>query len=373
MLINYINRFFPDAKIDSKIIIPLIFRPKHKIVASNNRFSLQIQEWYRQNFRLLPWRETKDPYKIWLSEVILQQTRVQQGLAYYEAFCTLFPTVQDLATASEQLVLTTWQGLGYYSRARNLHKAAQFVVNEHKGVFPADYKLLLKLPGIGPYTAAAIASLAYDLPFAVVDGNVYRLLSRYFNVAIPIDSGEGKKYFDALAQTLLDSQHAGMHNQAMMEMGALICTPKQPKCLECPLTDSCEGQKAKTINNLPVKALKIKVRTRYFHYLVIQQAEKMLFQQRIAKDIWQNMYQLPLIETQYDCELADAQLPKGFTITKGPSNVFQHVLSHQKIQTRFYMVSVRGSVTGFEQLVWLSEEEQKKYPLPRLIERYLAG
>ena len=232
-------------------------------------FSLKILLWYQKNKRNLPWRKTKDPYRIWLSEIILQQTRVAQGLPYYERFIERFPTVRDLANAQENEVLKLWQGLGYYSRARNLHATAKIVVKEYKGEFPKTYKGLLKLKGVGDYTASAIASICFDIPEPVVDGNVYRVLARYYGVDIPINSSKGTRYFKELARKVMNTEQIRDYNQAIMEFGAIQCAPKNPDCTGCPLNDGCLALQQNQIGELPKKINKTKVRNRYFNYLVV--------------------------------------------------------------------------------------------------------
>lgn len=327
-------------------------------------FSLQIQNWYAENHRDLPWRHTKSPYFIWLSEVILQQTRVDQGLAYYLKFRELFPSVTKLARASEQEVLSAWQGLGYYSRARNLHKTANYIDEFLDGEFPDNYEGLLKLPGIGPYTAAAISSFAFNEPKAVVDGNVYRVLSRYFKLDTPIDSAKGKKDFQELAETVLDVKHPGMHNQAIMEFGALLCTPKKPDCPNCPLQVNCLSFAANSVSDYPKKSRKTTVTSRHFHYLIIQHNTKLLLQQRKGKDIWENMYQLPLVESEAYPELLDQLGARKITS-------YTHQLSHQKIYATFYETQSPLNEHTFPESIWVTREELASYPLPRLIDRFL--
>jgi len=329
-----------------------------------SNFSLLIIDWYRQNKRELPWRNTKDPYKIWLSEIILQQTRVEQGRSYYEKFIRNYPTVTDLANASEHDVLNDWQGLGYYSRARNLHFSAKYVRDELGGRFPDTYNEIIKLKGVGKYTAAAIASFAFGQPTAVVDGNVYRFLSRVFDIKTPIDSSKGQKEFQELADALISDQNPADHNQAMMEIGAMICTPHQPKCLFCPVNDMCEAQKNGTLQDRPVKTKKTKVRNRYFHYLIYRKEDKTILEQRTNKDIWQNLYQFPLIES----EAADMNLSIPDSIHA--SEVIVHKLSHQHIHTVFHIID------GFpekkiEGTIEIKLSNIQDYPLPRIIDRYL--
>ncbi|MGY8943774.1 MAG: A/G-specific adenine glycosylase, partial [Flavobacteriales bacterium] len=260
------------------------------------KFSNTLIYWYLQNNRELPWRKSKNPYFIWLSEIMLQQTRVAQGLAYYLKFTTSFPTVFDLAKADESTVLKMWQGLGYYSRARNLHFSAKQISKELNGVFPSTYEEIIKLKGIGDYTASAISSICFNEPTAVVDGNVYRVLSRYFGINTPTNSTLGIKEFKTLAQTLIDTSQPGTYNQALMDFGALHCKPQNPLCETCPFSDSCVAFEKKLTKELPVKEKKIKVRKRYFNFLVIKtDAHKTILTERKGKGIWQGLYQFPLI------------------------------------------------------------------------------
>ena len=334
-------------------------------------FSLLIRFWYRQNARNLPWRDTNNPYFIWLSEIILQQTRVDQGLNYYNKFIKHFPTVYELAKADEETVLNLWQGLGYYSRARNLHFAAQQVLNEFEGVFPSTYEGVKSLKGVGDYTAAAISSFAYNLPHAVLDGNVFRVLSRYFADETPIDSVMGKKMFQKYAQELLDQQYPAEHNQAIMEMGALICKPKNPNCQSCVLNESCLAFRNNNVQSYPVKSKKIKVRNRYFNYLV-ESDEYFKLEKRTEKGIWQNMYQFPLYETTHLIEfdkLADEVGKKfGVRLTQKLAE-YKHVLSHQKIHATFW--SVDHEIVNNEDFVNVKIANVDDYPMPRLVHRFL--
>lgn len=340
-------------------------------------FSKILSDWYLKNGRELPWRTTQNPYFIWLSEIILQQTRVEQGLPYYERFIENFPKIQDLAKASQDKVLLLWQGLGYYSRARNLHSAAKQIVAEYDGVFPNSYQAIHTLKGVGDYTSAAIASFAFGLPYSVVDGNVYRFLSRCFGIATPIDSSEGKKEFAQLAEKLLDKRNPGRHNQAMMEMGAIICKPTHPNCIECPFAGNCVAYNNELIPHLPVKAKKLKVRTRHFNYLIIHDGTSVVIAPRTAKDIWQGLFEFPLIETDYNIEPAELLFDDRFlSITNGKgtyassSEQIKHLLSHQKLLARFYWISVKNfslykkyQVVRFEDLV--------HFGMPQLIVKYL--
>ncbi len=340
-------------------------------------FHLLIINWYRQNARNLPWRNTDNPYFIWLSEIILQQTRVQQGMDYYLKFINRFPTVDLLANADEQEVLSLWQGLGYYSRARNLHATAKMIQSKYQNVFPHTYSDILELKGVGSYTASAIASFAFDLPHAVVDGNVYRVISRYLDIEVPIDSSAGKKLFEALAAELLAENPPAIHNQAIMEFGALQCVPVNPKCEICPLATQCLALQNKTIAQRPFKSTKIKTRNRYFHYALFEEDGNMIIQKRIEKDIWQHLFQLPLIET--DTELLPAAveelLYKVYNIEPiSVSEPIKHILSHQKIHARVWKFSKIPEI-DFEEKNWIviSAQDIDNYPIPKLLDRYFNG
>ena len=339
-----------------------------------NDFNLLIINWYRQNKRNLPWRLTKDPYKIWLSEIILQQTKVDQGLNYYVKFCNNYPTIQDLANAEEQQILTDWQGLGYYSRARNLHTTAKTILNTYNGTFPNTYDNILKLKGVGSYTAAAISSFAFDLPHAVVDGNVYRVLSRLYDLDTPIDSSEGIKQFNYLANELLNKKHPAEHNQAIMEFGALQCTPTNPNCTSCPLAQTCLAQKKGTISQRPVKKSKTKVRNRYLHFLHIETEDQIIITQRTEKDIWQNMFQFPLIEKTSLEELsvvqAEIELTYNIKISDVKSNI-KHILSHQHLYTTFWKTNtIPEKIRSDKAYFIIPKEALTSYPIPRVIDRY---
>jgi A/G-specific adenine glycosylase len=272
-------------------------------------FSDRILSWYHIHKRELPWRKTRDPYRVWLSEIMLQQTRVVQGLPYYMKFTEHFPKVGDLAAASEEEVLKLWQGLGYYSRARNLHATARTIASKFGGHFPDTYQELLKLKGVGPYTAAAIASICYGLPHPVVDGNVYRVLSRYFGVELPINSPEGVRYFADLAMEVIDRERPGEYNQGLMEFGALQCVPQNPDCKACPLSGSCEAYARNLVSDLPKKLPKKKVRERIFNYFMpVDPLFRTLLVKRKGKGIWQGLFEFPLIETER--EISDAEIGK---------------------------------------------------------------
>lgn len=330
-------------------------------------------DWYRQNKRDLPWRNTKNPYKIWLSEIILQQTRVDQGMNYYLKFIRNYPTIFDLANADEQEILNDWQGLGYYSRARNLHFTAKYIASELKGIFPNQFLEIIKLKGIGEYTASAIASFSFDLPYAVLDGNVYRVLSRVFDIATPIDSIEGKKEFQNLANELIDKDNPAIYNQSIMEFGALLCKPANPDCEKCPLSSKCLSLANNTINERPLKEKKTKVRNRYFNFLIFKENEQILIEKRISKDIWQHLYQFPLIETEKELNNEDItsffQEKIGLT-PHDLSKPITHILSHQRINTVFYFFDQYPNQKD-ENWISISKSKIDNYPLPRLIDRFL--
>ncbi|MBA4745028.1 MAG: A/G-specific adenine glycosylase [Muricauda sp.] len=310
-------------------------------------FAPKILNWYRKHKRELPWRETREPYKVWLSEIILQQTRVAQGMPYYYSFVEAFPTVYDLANAPEEQVLKLWQGLGYYSRARNLHATAKMVVEDFNGEFPKTYKELKSLKGVGDYTASAIASFCFDIAEPVVDGNVYRVLSRYFGVDLPINSTQGIKYFKELAREVMDERNIRDYNQGIMEFGAIQCAPKKPYCLLCPLQDSCVALKENKVDSLPVKQNKTKVRNRYFNFLVLLDGdENTILEQRKGKGIWQNLYQFPLIESDKRLQ-AEAlrplikekeDIPAIKSLSLYNNEPIVHKLSHQHLHTQFWIL-----------------------------------
>ncbi len=343
------------------------------------KLSEGLIQWYKKNKRDLPWRHTTDPYKIWLSEIILQQTQVVQGLAYYNKFVEKYPTVKILANAPIDEVLKLWQGLGYYSRARNLHEAARHIVAHHRSVFPKTYAEIKKLKGVGDYTAAAIASIAYGLPHAVVDGNVYRVLSRVFNINKPIDTGEGKKYFQELATKLLPPKKAAEYNQAIMEFGALHCRPvANPDCESCVLNAICLAYPKKKVSLLPVKSKKTKVTDRYLHYFVFKHKDAVYIKKRHEKDIWQGLYEFYLIEKSKkenqisvlnSSELKPFKLSKKAAIKVFPK-AYKHILSHQRLYARFYMVEIKDKLKVGE-MTRITLSNLDKYPFPRLIEKFL--
>lgn len=343
-------------------------------------FSKVLIDWYKENGRRLPWRELSDPYLIWISEIILQQTQVKQGYDYYLRFVERFPDVTTLASASEDEVMKYWQGLGYYSRARNLHAAAKSM----NGVFPTDYQGVLALKGVGDYTAAAICSFAYGLPYAVVDGNVYRVLSRYLGIDTPIDSTPGKKLFAATAQELLDQKHPDSYNQAIMDFGALQCTPKSPDCIRCPLADSCAAFATGTVNVLPVKQHKTKTTNRYFNYIYVRMGTHTFLHKRSGNDIWKNLFEFPLVESETllsEEEFLRSDAFRAFLVPGEPITVrtvcreIKHVLSHRIIYANFYEVTLPEGSEAFNTFLRIDQNDLERYAVSRLmhlfIEKYI--
>lgn len=348
-------------------------------------FVHRLLEWYPHHKRDLPWRNTNDPYIIWLSEIILQQTRVAQGLPYFVKYAENYPRVQDLAIAPEEEVMRLWQGLGYYSRARNLHACAKEVVKSHGGKFPDNYKSLLKLKGVGSYTAAAIASFAFGESVAVVDGNVFRVLSRYFGVDTDIASPRGKKEFEALANRLIPKDNPGEFNQAIMEFGALQCVPKNPDCESCPLKSGCFAYRQGVVADLPVKIKKLKIKERHFQYAHIICGEHVVLKQRSSGDIWQNLFDFPLAETSPSWG-ANRIYPDILNMLKdfetkvvlNPDQIYKHVLTHQRIFANFVKFVVEEG--KFEELqkwantkgfLLVDQEKLESLAKPRLILKYL--
>lgn len=338
-------------------------------------FSNTLTTWYLVNKRDLPWRNTTNPYHIWLSEIMLQQTRVAQGLPYYIAFTSVFQTVFDLANASEESVLKLWQGLGYYSRARNLHFTAKYIASELNGVFPDNYKDLLKLKGIGEYTAAAIASFSYNEAVPVVDGNVFRVLSRYFNIETDILSASAKKEFTLLASELISKENPALFNQAIMEFGALQCVPKSPNCNVCVFNESCSALQFKKVNLLPVKIKKLKIKNRFLHYLyVFDNKNKTYVNQRLDKGIWQNLYEFPLIETENtvtDDELLtliEEKFENIKTITFLENESIIHKLTHQHLNIKFWKVHLD---TIFDN--GLDFSDLNKLPFPIVLHNFIKN
>lgn len=342
-------------------------------------FSEKLINWYYLNKRALPWRNTKDPYQIWLSEVILQQTRVAQGLPYYEKFVEEYPTVELLANADEKDVLRLWQGLGYYSRARNMHTTAKIIANDFGGVFPNNYEGLLKLKGIGPYTAAAIASFAFDEKVGVVDGNVYRVLARVFGVETDISSHEAKKIFGDLANKLIPASNPSTYNQAIMEFGATHCMPANPACMFCTFHYDCVANATGKQSFLPVKSKKVKVKNRFFNYFVIEKDKYFLMHQRVGGDIWSGLYDFYLVESEEKLiTLDEISLEKNDflqeilskSIIKNVSESFKHILTHQRIEAKFWHIILNDEVVLPENYHFYSLEEIEDLPKPILIEKH---
>lgn len=336
----------------------------------------RLLDWYAENKRELPWRDTTDPYLIWISEIILQQTRVVQGYEYFLRFVRRFPDVESLAMAPEDEVMKCWQGLGYYSRARNLHAAAKSM----NGKFPVSYEAVRALKGVGDYTAAAICSFAYNMPYAVVDGNVYRVLSRYFGIDTPIDSTEGKKTFAVLAQEMLDKNRPADYNQAIMDFGATQCTPQSPDCLFCPLADGCSALSKGVVAQLPVKQHKTKTTNRYFNYIYVRMGAHTLIHKRTENDIWKNLFELPLVEAETDLSeeeflayppfralFAEGEVPAVRPVLR---NV-KHILSHRVIYTNFYEVVLPENSRSFPGFLRVLTEDLERYAVPRLIHAFL--
>ncbi len=360
------------------------------ILEDNTFFQTTLMDWSATHPRPMPWKGERDPYKIWLSEIILQQTRVEQGWPYYERFVGQYPTIDDLAKAPEDAVLKLWEGLGYYSRARNLHFTAKWITSQYGGVFPSDYEAIRALKGIGDYTAAAIASFGFDLPYAVLDGNVYRVLSRFFAIETPVDSNSAKKIFAALAQSLLDTTQPGAYNQAMMDFGATACTPQNPDCLRCPLNTACKAYQLGMVDVLPIKTKQLIKKERYFCYFVLRTNAGVYVQKRSAKDIWKGLWEFPLVEIEMkaflDMDKKDAttwcnthfKSDVLFQIA-AISAVYKQTLTHRKINAVFCEINLSDDFE--ENVVFLhldhplhlaSEGDLKnKFAFPRIIDQYL--
>ncbi|HEX4877465.1 MAG TPA: A/G-specific adenine glycosylase [Chitinophagaceae bacterium] len=346
---------------------------------TRQKFSSQLLRWNKtRNKRQMPWKGEKDPYKIWLSEIILQQTRVEQGLAYYNNFIKTFPTIHQLAQAPDEKVFKLWEGLGYYSRCRNLLATARFISTELNGKFPDSYDNIKALKGVGPYTAAAIASFAYNLPHAVVDGNVFRVLARVFGISKAIDSTEGKKQFTALAEELLDKKQPGLYNQAIMDFGAVVCKPAAPLCDTCVFKKDCYAFQHHKVTALPVKEKKISIKKRWFYYLVLQHNNTIAIRQRTEKDIWQGLYEFPLIETATAVDttviLKQAEQQKWLkaksysVITISPLHTQQ--LSHQHIAGQFIVIKLKAKPAAGD-WQWISPEELQRYTFPRMLRHFI--
>ena len=343
-------------------------------------FTGKVLNWNRnKNKRQMPWKGETDPYKIWLSEIILQQTRVDQGLSYYHKFIESYPTVHQLAKAADNKVFKLWEGLGYYNRCRNLISTARYISKKRKGKFPESYIELKNLKGIGPYTAAAIASFAFNLPHAVVDGNVYRVLSRIFGINTPIDSVRGKKILAECADQLLDKQQPGIYNQAIMDFGAVVCKPLTPLCTNCPFKKICFAFNNSRINSLPVKRKKVKIKKRYFYYLVLNHKKVIIIRQRREKDIWQDLYEFPMIESDFEhstsaiLQLAEEKgwiKKKKYCVNK-ISPVFKQQLSHQLIIARFLQIQLLAPRMNNINNIGIKKTLLNKFAVPGIINNYL--
>ena len=346
---------------------------------TNNFFTTTLLTWHQvHNNRTMPWKGEKDPYKIWLSEIILQQTRVEQGLAYYDKFIQHYPTIKKLAKANDDSIFKLWEGLGYYSRCKNLIATAKIVAHTFNGIFPNTYDGIIALKGIGPYTAAAIASFAFNLPFAVVDGNVYRVLSRYFGINTPIDSTMGKNEFAKLAHLLLHKQQPGSYNQAIMDFGATVCKPKLPLCNSCMLIKNCKAYNHELVQILPVKQKKLVKKNRFFYYIIAEYNNKFYVQKRAAGDIWENLYQFILIESATSITInsntqfnAIHQLiePENYTV-KNISTVYKQQLTHQTLNGQFIYIHLSKPLKQQDYLL-LSKSSLMQLPFPKFITSYL--
>ena len=351
-----------------------------KMNTDKKYFTKQLLQWNKmQNKRAMPWKGEKDPYKIWLSEIILQQTRVDQGWAYYDRFVSTFPNIKKLAAAPEEKVFKLWEGLGYYTRCKNMIATAKFIANENQGKFPDSYGEVLNLKGVGPYTAAAIASFAFNLPHAVVDGNVFRVLSRFFGIDTPTDSTTGKKLFTALAEVLLVKKLPGIYNQAIMDFGAVICKPQNPLCSACPLKTRCSALLEGKVDVLPVKSGKLIKKQRWLYYLIVAYNGKIYVRKRGAKEIWENLYEFVLLETDKAFSFEEIKNSKFFRNIAGKnkaamlhvSKMYKQQLTHQTIHGNFIQLKVNNepSLTDYKAV---TRKQLKKLPFPKFITGYLA-
>ncbi|MGI8951483.1 MAG: A/G-specific adenine glycosylase [Chitinophagaceae bacterium] len=343
-------------------------------------FTKKLMQWhFTKNKRQMPWKEEKDPYKIWLSEVILQQTRVEQGKSYYEKLIKKYPTILHLANAENEEVFKLWEGLGYYNRCKNLLFTARFIAEKKDGKFPENYEDILALKGIGNYTAAAISSFAFNLPFAVLDGNVFRVLSRFFGIGLPIDSLEGKIKFTGLAATLLDKKNSASYNQAIMDFGATICKPLLPLCFECHLQNFCVAYKKGLVDKLPLKEKVLLRKNRWFTYFIFQVNNKILVNKRIDKDIWQNLYEFYLFETK---EKTDWNFTKIKTWllhqhnikkmeVKNISPILSQQLTHQNIKAQFVLVKLFSTPISLQNFQWINEKNISRLAFPKIINQYI--
>ncbi len=335
----------------------------------------ELRNWYALHQRTLPWRSHPEPYRVWLSEVILQQTRVDQGLSYFNKFVETYPTISTLAAAPLDDILKLWQGLGYYSRARNLHFAANQVMEKHQGIFPSRYEDILGLKGVGSYTAAAISSIAYNQPKAVVDGNVTRVIARLFDITASVNQSTTLSQIQDLADALMDREHPSLHNQSMMEFGALQCVPKNPNCEVCPMSDVCQAREKNHVSLIPLKDKKTKRRSRYFHYVLAQYGDKIALSQRGTDDIWGGLFEFPLIENDSIDVLPPLHIEKALSISIKRivkiNSERKHVLSHQDIFANFYHAEIDGAID--DKLNLVAWADLHTFALPRLIDRYLEN
>jgi A/G-specific adenine glycosylase len=345
-------------------------------------FTHLLLKWNRdENHRPMPWKGEKDPYKIWLSEIILQQTRVEQGWAYYEKFLKNFPTIFQLAAAKDEKVFKLWEGLGYYNRCKNLLFTARHIVKEFKGKFPNSYEDLLLLKGVGPYTASAIAAFAYNLPHAVVDGNVFRVFSRFYGIATPIDTKEGIAIFNKIATDNLSKKHAGIYNQALMDFGATICKPMAAQCPSCVMQKKCMAFTQNQVNLLPVKLKSIQKKNRFFDFFIFKYEDQFLIQKRGDGDIWSNLYQFYLIENERVAAIDKKYIQKFILeplaiaskniISLLPSTVYKQTLTHQQIEARFIIIQLDKKPALFAKALWVKKEGFKKYPFPKIVNDFL--
>jgi len=347
----------------------------------NKSFATALLNWHSSIDRNLPWKTSNDPYKIWLSEIIMQQTRIAQGTPYYLKFVDSFPTVIDLANAEEQQVMKLWQGLGYYSRARNLHFTAKTIRDKYNGKFPTTYEDILGLKGIGKYTAAAISSFAYGKEYHAVDGNVIRLISRYFGITEAVDSTQTLKEINNLAEKLIKGSNPGDYNQAIMDFGALMCSPKSPNCLECPLNNDCKAYKLDLVRNIPYKSKKIKKKNRYLHYFyMVDSSGNIILNHRTKKDIWQSLYDFPSIENDNKDVLSDLEI-QTYTLSiigkktlriDPPSKIYKHILTHQTIYGQFYRVSIGRLQKEIPQFTIVQHSDVVSFALPVLLTNFLS-
>lgn len=345
------------------------------------QFTRMLMNWHlNENTRQMPWKGINDPYKIWLSEIILQQTRVEQGWVYYERFLKNYPKIQDLANAKDGDVFKLWEGLGYYNRCKNLLATARKIVSEYAGKFPNSYETLLTLKGVGPYTAAAIASFAFQLPYAVVDGNVYRVLSRYFGIPLPIDSTEGKKYFQSIADRVLDVSNAAGYNQAIMDFGATVCKPFAPACIECPLHMHCRAFKETMVNQLPVKEKRLTKKKRNFNYFIFKYKQQVFIQQRTRKDIWENLFEFYLLESDETIhwnqiailDFLKGQLGIDIAIVNEEPELITQQLTHQQIKATFIRVELKTKPISLKKQGWTTLPKILELPFPKIINEWLT-